>query len=140
MKSETLALVVAVYAAIVSTGLLILRILENKLASGWVNVATSFQPSTDSMPAAVCLKVINRGHGAVTVERLDLAGPGPVSLALDVGLISSGPQLPFRLDPRTAEVWRIDANQLKTLLRTNGWSYDVRGIVTLATGKRIWES
>ncbi len=140
MKSETWTIIVAIYAALVSTGLLILRIFENKLAAGWVKISTSFQPSTDRMPAVVCLKVTNKGHGAITVARLDLDGPGPVSIALDSDLISNGPQLPLRLDARASEVWRIDANQLKNLLRTNGWSYEVRGIVTLATGKRIWES
>ena len=140
MKSETWTLIIALYAALVSTGLLIIRIFENKLAAGWADISTSFQPNTDTMPAVVCLKVTNKGHGAITVARLDLNGPGPVSIALDSDLISSGPQLPLRLDGRASEVWRIDANQLKKLLRTNGWSYEVRGIVTLATGKRIWES
>jgi len=140
-NSESWALGVAIYAALISTGLLVLRILENKLAGGWVKVSTSFQPSTENMSAVLCLKVTNKGHGAVTVTRLDLNGPGPVLIPLPFGgLISTGPQLPFRLDARASEVWRIDANQLKTLLRENGWSYEVRGIVTLATGRQIWES
>jgi hypothetical protein len=140
MKSETWSLVIAIYAALISTGLLVLRVFENKLAAGWVKISTSFQPETDRMPAVICLRVTNKGQGAITVSRLDLDGPGPVSIPLDADLISSGPDLPFRLDARAAEVWRIDANQLKNVLRSNGWSYQVRGIVTLATGKRIWES
>jgi hypothetical protein len=140
MKPETWSLVIAIYAALVSTGLLVLRLFENKLASGWVKISTSFQPDTDRMPAVICLKVANKGHGAVTISRLDLDGPGPVSIPLDAGLISEGPKLPFRLDARASEVWRIDANELKNLLRSNGWTYQVRGIVTLATVKRIWES
>ncbi len=104
MKPETWTLVVAIYAALVSTGLLVLRIFENKMSSGWVNVVTSYQPTTDRMPAVVCVKITNKGHGAITVARLDLAGPGPVSIALDSDLAPDGPQLPFRLEGRASEV------------------------------------
>jgi hypothetical protein len=132
---------VAMYAALVSTGLLIVRILEYRRDNGLASVATSFQPATEGFPATLTLFVANRGSGDFTVQRVDLWGPGPVSIPLVHGdLISSGSELPFRLEPRSSAVWHIDAGRLKSVLRANGWQYQVRGVITLATGKRVWES
>lgn len=132
---------VAIYAAVVSTGLLILRIVEVVLGRGWVQVSTAFHPATDTQPALVVLSVRNKGLGDATVTRIDLDGPGPVRISLTgAELIADGPALPLKLEPKTSAIWSIDANRLKTVLRNNGWNYQVRGIVTLATGKVVWQS
>lgn len=141
MTPSDWTLTVAIYAALVSTGLLVIRILEYRKQGGSAAVSTSFHPGTDGVPPIVTLSVTNTGSGDVTVQRLDLDGPGPVSIPLRPGeLLCHGPMLPFRVEPRTSEVWHVDAERLKALLRANGWHYEVRGIVTLATGMRIWES
>ena len=141
LSSENWTLVVAIYAALVSTGLLVLRIWEHKLSAGWVKISTSFHPGTGEIPASVAVGVTNRGLGEVTVQRLDLHSLEPVTIPLLHGdLISRGPEFPFRMEARTSAVWLIDADRLKAVLRKNGWPYEVRGRVTLATGKRIWES
>jgi hypothetical protein len=132
---------VAIYAAFVSTGLLILRILEYWREGGVARVSTTFHPETSDRPATVAIRVTNHGTGTFTVQRLDLDGPGPVAVPLrHDDLITGGPELPCRIEPRSSEVWQIDARRLKTLLRSNGWNYAVRGIATLGTGKRVWES
>lgn len=138
---ETWTLGVAAYAALVSTGLLGLRIFELRLAGGRVAVSTSFHPGTDAMPAVLTLQITNRGHGEVTIAGLDLDGPGPVSIPLSHGeMMLEGPELPALVKARTSEVWYINVDRLKAFLRQHDYHYEVRGVATLATGQRAWES
>jgi hypothetical protein len=52
-NSDDWTLLVAIYAALVSTGLLILRIWDHKLSGGWVKVSTSFHPGIGEIPGSV---------------------------------------------------------------------------------------
>lgn len=134
-------LLIAGYAAIVSTGLLILRIAELKLEAGWISVSTSLVPFTNELPPVLLLKAVNRGRGAAMITRVDLIAPGPVFIALSAeNLITAGPEFPYTLAPRTSATWEIDGDRLKLLSRRQGWSPEVRGSLVLATGKRVWES
>jgi hypothetical protein len=139
--SPETTLIVAIYAAAVSTGLLILRMIELLLEAGWVSVSTWLEPATDELAPVLVVKAVNRGRGPASITRLDLDSPGPVLISLMTeGLVVSGPELPHSLAARTSAIWHVDANKLKTLVRSHGWNSQVRGIVTLATGKRVWES
>jgi hypothetical protein len=141
MDSEARTFYVAVYAAVVSTALLLLRVWEVSIAGGWIKTSTFYHPATNAHPGRVTLTATNKGFGAATVNRLDLMGPGPVRISLKHGdLIVDGPELPLKVEPRTSATWAIDADRLKTRIRENGWHYQVRGLITLATGKQAWES
>ncbi len=132
---------IAIYAACISTALLILRIIEFRQAGGIIKVSTSYEPAISTMPAIINVTVVNRGRGDVSVNRLDLNGPGPVTFPLSHDdLIVGGPQLPTKIEARTSVTWLVDADKVKSAIRKNGWHYKIRGIVTLGTGKQIWES
>lgn len=103
--------------------------------------STFYHPATSRQPDVVTLTATNRGLGAATIVRLDLMGPGPVMISLRHGdFILDGPELPFKVEPRSSATWTVDADKLKARIRENGWRYEVRGLVTLATGKQAWES
>ena len=132
---------IAAYAAVVSTGLLAVRIWEARQGRARFRVSTKFHPSTGDQPSVVTLTVRNIGTGTATVGRLDLDVPGPARISLTGDdLLIKGPEMPIRLEGRSAETWQIDAEKLKALLRQNGWSYRVRGIVTLQDRGQVWES
>ena len=135
-SSSSWIVVLAIYGAVVSTGLLVLRILEQV----WVSVSTSFVPSSGTTPPEVVLRVGNRGRKTAQVTQLALSGHGSVSIPLEAELIVKGPKLPVKFDGLESESWHVDANELKKRLTETGWGYEVRGVATLDTGQRVWES
>ncbi len=135
-SSSSWIFLLAIYGAVLSTGLLVLRLLEHR---GWVSVSTGFLPARGTASPVVTVRVTNRGRGSVQVTQLDLTGHGPVSIPLN-GLIATGPVLPAKIDGLASESWHVDANELKKRFTETGWGFEVRGVVTLTTGQRVWES
>lgn len=133
--------VLALYAAIVSTGLLVVEFLKFRTTLERAKISTSSHPSTDTEPGLVGVHVKNKGHTVVTVNRLHFNVPGPHSIPLPShGVSLKGPELPVRVEPRSTQSWYVEVNDIRTVLRENGWAYEVRGVVTLGSGKQIWES
>lgn len=139
MDPDQLALWIAGYAALVSTGLLVVRIVEHRSGRAQVSVNTYWTPSAGDQPAGLVLTVTNKGGGVAVIRRLSLDLPGPVLVPLHIGELLVGPDLPVRLEGQTSETWMVEPEKLKTQIRKNGWQNRARGIVTLDTGKRIWE-
>lgn len=137
---KSIELWIAIYAAIVSTVLLLLRLRESYNADGRIKIETYLHPPTGDMKSYLSFKIRNVGGAPVKITRLDLNSPGPVAIPLDEELILAGPSLPHQIDAKDSANWAVDADALKALIRKNGWQYQVRGLACVGTGKQIWES
>jgi hypothetical protein len=138
---ETWSVLIAAYAAVVSTGLLVVRALEYRSSAAQIQVSTILRSSAGDLPTMLALTVTNRGRGAATIRVLDLDLPGPVVVPFHFGeLIVDGPQLPARVEPHDLETWLVSTDDLKARIRYSGWPGRAGGIAALGTGRRVWES
>jgi hypothetical protein len=131
-------LVIAIYAALVSTASAVVAYLAYANGSAKIEVRTGLIAGTSSTPAKLTVAAINHRRGAATISHIYLWGPGPVEIPL-YDLTLTGPAFPATLTGESRLVWSLSVPELLDYLHENNWGHMVRGVVCTATGKRIWE-
>lgn len=140
MDIQQVSLWIGVYAAVISTGLLVLRVLSYRAESGArLKITTTWLPGSSSHDPALRIGVVNNGRTPATVRSINLDLPGPILVPIRHFAIE-GPRLPIRVEAADAVIWTLDGNDLKAHLRENGWPMQARAVVTAGNGKRVWES
>jgi hypothetical protein len=135
-----LTTVVAVYAAVVATGSLVVAVLAFRAGSPRIEARTALRPTADG-GIRLTLTVTNKSRAAATVQSLALNLPGPHTINLSPRRMPiDGPELPVVVPAHTQQVWAVPVKELREIVAREGWPPKVRAVVGTGDGSQTWES
>lgn len=133
--------ILAIYAAIVSTGSLLVAYLSYKSGGPQLSGDAEIYGRYDIEGPTLHVKVYNRGRGPITVESIDLWGMSIVlrKLRSVVGwpLRSPGCVLPSRIEGHSGERWHFPAHRLTEEWLNRNDLVHLEVTIGLANGKSL---
>lgn len=133
---------VAAYAAVVSTGSLVVALFAFRSGAPRLRPTTYLRPGQEGRPAELCVVVKNTGRAAGKVIGIELNVPGPhtVSLGGEGNPALHGPSLGEPVEPHSVVTWSIAVSELIEVTNRNGWPHQVRAVIVAGDQSRKWES
>lgn len=130
----------AVYAAIVATGSLVVAVLAFRSGTPRMRPETRLRPSTKDSPAELLITVRNRSRASGEVLAIELDSPGPFVVLLGTDIELRGPSLPALVPPHSLLTWAVDAGEVRDALTKAGRRPQARAVVRTGNGRTVVES